>query len=444
MTKLPRLSPTRTISLIYCAMIAAGTLLLLLPAASRDGETTGFLDALFTATSALCVTGLIRFDTYTHWSLFGQIAILLMIQVGGIGFMTIAITFITMIRRKIGIGKRIMMQESIAAPQMGGIVKMTRFILIGTLILEAVGAILLAFYFCPRFGLWQGVYFGIFHSISAFCNAGFDLMGVSMANSSLTTAADNIVVNLVIIALIVIGGLGFFVWMDLWNNRFRLRKCRLHTKIVVAGTLMLIVSGALLIFLFEQQGELFQGKSVIYKVLTALFQSVTPRTAGFNTLDLGRMTQMSQVVMITLMFAGGSPGSTAGGMKVTTTAVLFLSVFSTFRHRRGIECFKRRIEDEVVRTAVCVMVIYLTLSVGTALIIAAVEQVPFLTAMFETTSALCTVGSTLGITTQAGILSQLLLVLLMVVGRVGSLTILLTFASETQAYRSSIPQRKYK
>lgn len=439
---LRNLSPTKVILLGYCGIILLGSLLLALPFASRSGEATAPLEALFTAASATCVTGLVRFDTYRYWSLFGQGVILLLIQIGGIGFMTIAISLAAVTKRKIGLTQRFIMQESVCAPQVGGIVRMTRFILLGTLMIEAGGALLLSFYFIPRLGVLQGLWFAVFHAVSAFCNAGFDLMGCYTPLSSLTTVQADPLINFVIMGLIVIGGLGFFVWSDILRCRFRFREYRLHTKIVLLVTAVLIAGGTLLIFLFEQGGAVFAGKSLPEQLLLATFQSVTPRTAGFNTVELGAMTQASQLLIICLMLIGGSPGSTAGGVKTTTFAVSLLSVLTVFRRRKSMESFGRRIDDETLRMAACVATMYLVGTLAVSMTISCAERLPMLTALFESASAIGTVGLSLGVTPQLGTLSQVLLVLLMILGRVGSLTILLAFASGRPAVSSQLPLEK--
>ncbi len=434
-----KLSPTKFILLGYIVIILLGGLLLTLPISSRQAVWTPIVDALFTATSATCVTGLIRYDTYTYWSSFGQAVILLLIQIGGVGFMTFAISLITMTKKKIGLSQRSIMQESVAAPQLGGIVKMTRFILLGSLLVEGMGALLLTFYFCPRLGLGKGLYFSVFHSISAFCNAGFDLMGSRQPFSSLTLAADNVYLNLIIMLLIIIGGLGFFVWFDLLHNRLRFKKLRLHSKIVLSVSGILILVGTCLLFLLEINGEAFAGKSLGQKLLYSLFQSVTVRTAGFNTADLARMSQPSQLVMIVLMLVGGSPGSTAGGMKTTTFAIILLSVMTTFQRRKAIECYGRRIEDETLRAASCVLSLYLLLTLVSTVLICAIEGIDIMAVAFEASSAVATVGLTLGITPSLGILSEIILLFLMIFGRVGSITMLLAFAGAPANIVSRLP-----
>ncbi|MCI6044793.1 Trk family potassium uptake protein [bacterium] len=435
-------SALRIIPVIFLIIIFVGTLLLMLPAASKSGEGTGFTDALFTATSATCVTGLVRFDTCTHWSTFGQVVILCLIQTGGIGFMSIPLWLVSLTGHKIGLNSRVLMQNSISAPQVGGMVRLTRFLLLGTFVMEGLGALLLSAVFIPKYGPGKGIYYSVFHAISAFCNAGFDLMGGEQQFSSLVTMGNNWYLNLVIMILIIVGGLGFFVWRDLVVTRFHFKKCKLHTKIVLTTSIILIIAGAAIIFLMEF-GEIgTQGKSIPEQMLNAVFQSVTARTAGFNTVDLTKLTEGSIFMMIMLMLVGGSPGSTAGGMKTTTIAVLTISIISIFRRKKSEEAFGRRMEEGVLRTSACVFMIYLFLISASAMLISKLENVTMLTALFETTSALGTVGLTLGITSQLGMLSKLLLALLMFVGRVGSLTILMAFSSPKRMVASKLPLEK--
>lgn len=439
---LTKISPTRLLLGGYCTIILIGTLLLSVPAAARDGAATPVSDAFFTATSAACVTGLVRFDTFTHWSLFGQIVILLLIQVGGMGFVTIVLAMHLLSKQKIGLYSRVLMREAISAPNVGGIVRMTRFILTGTALIEGIGALALFFYFCPRFGPVKGLYYSVFHSISAFCNAGFDLMGTDAQFSSLTSAAGNWYVNFVIMALIVIGGLGFFVWKDLLETKFRFSRLRLHSKLVVLMTIILTFGGALLLFGIEYSGESFAGLNAGEKVLVSLFQSVSLRTAGFNTVDLASMRESSIFLMICLMLVGGSTGSTAGGIKTTTVAVLILSIFITFFRKRDVECFGRRLQEGITRTASCIFMMYLGLLIGSTLAISAIEGLPVLTVMFETASAVATVGLTTGITPGLSMASKLILTFLMIFGRAGSLTMLLAFSSDRGPVASGKPLEK--
>lgn len=435
------MSVMQKIFLGYLSTIVVGTILLLLPVSSRAGSVP-FSDALFTSTSAACVTGLIRFDTWSTWTLFGQIILLLLIQVGGIGFMTVAIMIMTMTGKKIGLNPRVMMQNAISAPQVGGITGVARFILKGTFLVEGIGAVLLAVYYIPKFGLLEGIWCSAFHSISAFCNAGFDLMGQVEPGSSMITIAGNWYVNTVLILLIVIGGIGFFVWRDLIDQKFRFKGLRLQSKIALAMSAFLLVSGAIAIFLLEMGGEAYASMGTGKQILVSIFQSVTCRTAGFNTIDFAKLSSASHLVMIGLMLIGGSPGSTAGGMKTTTAAVQLLTVVAVFKGRKEVDVFRRSIEDSVVRTASCVTTIYLFLALVSAYIVSAVEGVPIITALFETASAVATVGATIGLTGSVGMVTKYILIALMIFGRAGSLTILVAFSSGNKKVQSKFPVEK--
>ena len=433
---------TKIIAAGYLVVIALGTLLLMLPFSNREGTATTFMDAWFTATSATCVTGLVTNDTYTFWSEFGQVVILILIQIGGIGFMTIAISALTLTRKKIGLSERMLMQESVAAPQIGGIVRMSKFVLSGTLFFEGIGAVLLAFYFVPRLGLGKGIYYAVFHSISAFCNAGIDLMGYYSPSSSLITAGDSYLVSLTIAGLIIIGGIGFLVWEDLKKCKWKFRYYRLHTKMVIFATGVLIIGGTLLMFLFEWGQPSMEGKTLGQQILSAFFQAVTPRTAGFNTVDLNALTDSSQMLMVCLMFIGGSPGSTAGGIKTTTILVLMLTIWTELRKRKDLELFRRRVEGEAIRHACCLMMFYGLLSIGSSMAIATIENLGIKQTLFETVSALCTVGLSLGITSSLGMVSQVILILLMFIGRVGGITILIAFTNRISMIPSKLPVEK--
>ncbi|MCM1100050.1 MAG: Trk family potassium uptake protein [Clostridium sp.] len=437
------ISPMKLILGGYCVIILIGTLLLSTPAATKGPDGTPVSDCFFTATSATCVTGLVRYDTYTHWTLFGQLVILGMIQIGGIGFVTVAILVMVLAKRRIGLNERFIMQNSISAPQIGGIVRMTKFIALGTICLEAVGALLLSFDFVPRFGWRKGIYFSIFHSVSAFCNAGFDLMGGTTGPfSSMTGMAGNLYVNLVLMTLVFVGGLGFFVWHDVGNRRFRFRQFRLQSKMVLCISAGLVILGTVLFFFLERGREMFADMSLWERWLASLFHSVSARTAGFNTTDLNVMTEPGIMVMICLMFIGGSTGSTAGGIKTTTFWVLCVSVFTTFRRKKNVEAFGRRMEESITRTASCVFMTYLLLTVSAAVAISALEGLPMLTALFETVSAMATVGLTLGVTPGVGMVSKMILAFLMLCGRVGSVTMLLAFSSEKRVTSSRLPLEK--
>ncbi len=427
----------------YCSIILLGTVLLAMPFATKGAGSSPITDCFFTATSATCVTGLIRFDTATHWTLFGQLLILSLIQIGGVGFMTIAIVIMAFTKRKITLSQRSIMQNSISAPQIGGIVRMSKFIALGTLSIEGVGALLLSFDFIPRFGWGKGIYYAIFHSISAFCNAGFDLMGSETGQfTSLMGFADNWYVNTVIMWLIFLGGLGFFVWHDVKDKKFCFKKLNLQSKMVLSISIVLILGGAVVIFLLENHQHMFQGMTFGEKVLASLFHSVSARTAGFGTTDLSVMTESGKLVMICLMLIGGSTGSTAGGIKTTTFWVLLVSIFTTFRRRKNIEVFGRRMEEGITRTASCVFMTYLLLVITGAVIISAVEGLPMMTVLFETVSAMATVGLSFGVTPTLGMFSKLLVAFLMICGRVGSITMLLAFSSEKRVVSSSYPLEK--
>ena len=439
--RIRKISPLKIILFGFIILIFIGTILLCLPISSRSGQPTPFITSSFTATSAVCVTGLIKVDTYNYWSPFGQAVILGLIQVGGIGFMTICITAISLSHKKIGLASRELMQSSVSAPQRGGIVKMTRFILVGTLLIELSGAVLLSIAFVPRFGA-KGLWYALFHSVSAFCNAGFDLMGSGGEFSSLTSFDKNPYVCIVISALIVIGGLGFFVWKDLIDNRFRFKMLRMHSKAVLITSTILIFGGGILLYLTELPNSSSQEHSALYQIGNSLFQSVSTRTAGFNTVDLSQLTHSTIFIMVLLMMVGGSPGSTAGGLKTTTLAVLFASVISVFKRKKSVEMFGRRLEENVSSLALCIFAMYLMLGSAGAVFISTVENVPFINALFESASAVATVGLTTGITPQLGILSSIVLMLMMLFGRVGSLTMLLAFSNYKSRPQSQKPLEK--
>lgn len=439
--RIRKISPLKIILFGFIILIFIGTILLCLPISSRSGQPTPFMTSSFTATSAVCVTGLIKVDTYNYWSPFGQAVILGLIQVGGIGFMTICITAISLSHKKIGLASRELMQSSVSAPQRGGIVKMTRFILVGTLLIELSGTVLLSIAFVPRFGA-KGLWYALFHSVSAFCNAGFDLMGSGGEFSSLTSFDKNPYVCIVISALIVIGGLGFFVWKDLIDNRFRFKMLRMHSKAVLITSVILIFGGGILLYLTELPNSSSQEHSALYQIGNSLFQSVSTRTAGFNTVDLSQLTHSTIFIMVLLMMVGGSPGSTAGGLKTTTLAVLFASVISVFKRKKSVEMFGRRLEENISSLALCIFAMYLMLGSAGAVFISTVENVPFINALFESASAVATVGLTTGITPQLGILSSIVLMLMMLFGRVGSLTMLLAFSNYKNRPQSQKPLEK--
>ena len=430
-------SPFRIIIFGFLLVILAGSLLLMLPAATRQGVGTPFLEALFTATSAVCVTGLVIHDTAVYWSGFGQSVIIVLIQIGGLGVVTVAGAFAILSGRKIGLMQRSTMQEAIAAPHVGGIVRLTGFILKTALVVELLGAALLFPVFCKEFGPLRGAWYALFHSISAFCNAGFDLMGVNAPFSSLTGYADNPVVSIVIALLIAIGGIGFLTWEDIYANHLHLRKYRMQSKVILAVTGVLILLPSAYFFLFE-----FAGAPMGERVLMSFFQAVTPRTAGFNTADLTAMSETGQSIITILMLIGGSPGSTAGGMKTTTLAVLLASALAVFWRRENPHFFNRRVSGETVAQASTILIMYLLLFLSGGLTISRMEDLPVLTCLFETASAIGTVGLSLGITPQLGGSSHLILIGLMFFGRVGGLTLIFAALSNVQGNCAKLPQER--
>ena len=433
------LSQTQFIAYGFFTVILAGSLLLMLPFASRDGQSAGFLNALFTATSATCVTGLVVADTWTQWTLFGQIVIICLIQIGGLGFITIGVGLSIVLRRKIGLKERGLLQESVNTLQIGGVVRLARKILIGTALFEGTGAVLLAFRFIPQYGILRGIYYGIFHSISAFCNAGFDLMGFQGQYCSFVNYYDDWLVNLVIMSLIAIGGIGFIVWDDVSRNRLRVRKYMLHTKIVLLTTGVLIFGGAFLFYLMEKEGVL-KDMSAGGCILSSLFASVTARTAGFNTVDVAAMTDGSKFLTILLMFIGGSPGSTAGGIKTTTIVVMLLCLISNIRREKGLNAFGRRIEDDTIKQAAAIMMTNLVLVLGVSQAIMALQpELVMSDVLFESFSAMGTVGMTTGITRALEPASRVLIILLMYSGRIGTLSFALAFTQQKRISPVKLP-----
>ncbi len=436
-----RLNQVQYIALGFFFIILAGSLILTLPIASQSGEWTPFLDSMFTATSATCVTGLVVYDTFTHWNVFGQLVILLLIQIGGLGFITVGVGFSMAFRRRIGLRQRDLLKESINAMEIGGIVKLSRKIFIGTALCEGVGALLLATRFIPEFGLVKGIYYSIFHAISAFCNAGFDLMGGQQPYASFTAYATDPVINITLMLLIIVGGLGFVVWSDVVSKRFRWKNYSLHTKMVISVTLLLIFGGALLLFLFEQGGTI-SGMSTGDQILASLFGSVTARTAGFNTVDTGALQPESKLLTIALMFIGGSPGSTAGGVKTTTIAVILIYVVSNLRGESGCNVFHRRIGDEVIKRASMVFCLNLFLGLTSVTLILATSNLHMSDVLFEVYSAISTVGMTTGITRDLNVVGRIVIIILMYCGRIGSMTFALSLVAKPEAKGLSLPEEK--
>ena len=436
------LSTFQIIILGFLGVILIGTVLLMLPFATREFGGASFMDALFTATSATCVTGLVVEDTATYWSGFGQAVILTLIQIGGMGVVTLAVAITIISGKKIGLMQRSTMQESIAAPQVGGIVRLTRFIVTTTLGIELLGAVCMFPVFYKDFGLGKGIWYSIWHSVSAFCNAGFDLMGVREHYSSLVSYADNPLINAVIMLLIITGGIGFLTWNDIRTHKWHLKKYRMQSKIVFVVTAVLLLLPALYFYFIEfsyPQWAWLTGKQRLWG---ALFQAVTPRTAGFNTLDLTKMSEPGQAIMTILMLIGGSPGSTAGGMKTTTIAVLILSMLSVFGRREHVEVFDRRVASETVKYASAVLIMYLLFCLGGGILISSIEHLPILECIFEAGSAIGTVGLTLGLTPGLSTASHIILTVLMYFGRVGGLTVVFAAVSGTKPNVSKAPKEK--
>lgn len=430
-----RLTGPQVILLGFIVMILAGTVLLMLPISTKDRTVTPFIDALFTAVSAGCVTGLVVKDTQTSWSLFGQVIILLLIQIGGMGVLTMTTFFTKIMGRNLGIRTRAAMQEAVSAPNMGDIARLTDFIVKGTVLFEGLGAILIMPVFINDFGFAKGIWYSVFMSISAFCNAGFDLLGTAGgACSSLTFYADNPVINIVFIILILTGGLGFLTWDDIRTYKFNVRKYSTQSKIILTAEIFLIAIPALYFYIFELR-DVPQGE----RILEALFSAVSPRTAGFNTVDYNEFSGNGIAITIILMLIGGAPGSTAGGMKITTIAILWAAMISIFRREKAPAMFKRRITEDTVTNAVAVFLLDMHLFLIGAIAIATIEKLPLVTTLFECGSAVATVGLSMGITSTLGTVSKLILIFIMYGGRVGGLTLVFAATGRTNAIHDKYP-----
>lgn len=445
------LRPTQILVLGFLLLIALGTFLLNLPAASNDHQSIGFIDALFTATSAVCVTGLVVVNTAAHWTVFGKLVIIILIQIGGLGFMTIATSLFMILGRKIGLKERMIIQEALNQYSLSGMVRLTRNIIFGTLMIEGVGAIFLSIKFVPVYG-FKGIAMGMFHSISAFCNAGFDIIG----DSSLSPYIGDVLVNFTVMLLIVLGGLGFTVWIDTintsketidkgWNLLTWFRHLTLHTKLVYVVTSVLIVSGFIFFFAVEGFNDQTLGLlSFKEKFLGALFQSVTTRTAGFNTMALDRMTDASKFVSILMMFVGGSPAGTAGGVKTITIVVLFLEVRSTVRGSQDTEAFGKRIPPSTVKRALAVIIISLGVVLSVTTILSLTEVGSFMDIFFEAVSGFATVGLTLGQTGKLSTIGKLVMSVTMFIGRLGPITMAVAFSLRSGRKQANIRRPEEK
>ena len=424
------LAPNRALALGFLAIILAGALLLMLPIANRGGKGLSFLDSLFTATSATCVTGLVVADTWTQFNLLGQIILLALIQVGGLGYMTMMLQAALLMGKKLGLRQRSVMMESVSAQRLSDVRTLLRYILGGAALIEGAGALLLAIRFIPELGPARGLWYAVFHSVSAFCNAGFDLMGFREPYSSLTHYVYDPLVNLTAVALVLLGGLGFLVWRDVRENGLHLRRYSLHSKLMLTATLVLTVGGTALFWLAERD-NLLSGMTAGQQALAALFQAVSPRTAGFNTVDLAKLTSGGGLLTIVLMFIGAGPGSTGGGVKVTTVVVCLLTLAAYIRGRREVGAFNRRLDEEQIHRSAAGVTLYMTLAMAGGFLILATQPFPLQDALFEVFSALSTVGLSTGITRDLSPLNRAVVIVMMYCGRIGSLSMLMALAQRS-------------
>lgn len=441
-----KMNPTQILVLGFMVVILIGAVLLTLPVSSRSGNSTSFLDALFTSTSAVCVTGLVVVNSAQHWSIFGKVVIMLLIQVGGLGFMTLATSFFIILGRKISLKERLIIQEAMNQSSLSGMVRLIRNVVIGTFIIEGIGAILLFVVFLKDYPLIEAAAYGIFHSISAFCNAGFDILGPN----SLSPYVGDTLLNLVVMALIILGGVGFTVWVDvIQTNKYAKQrsldirhwfmKLSLHTKLVLILTLAFNLIGFIVFFLLEMNNpETLKELSVHDKVLSSMFLSISPRTAGFNTIDITGLTDSSKFITIILMFIGGSPAGTAGGIKTVTVGVLFFSVLSIIRNQTETEVFERRLPDDLIRRALAVVMIGLSAVVFVTVVLSISEGLDFLDTSFEAVSAFGTVGLSLGVTPQLSSVGKIVISLTMFLGRLGPMTLAVALAIRSGKKKANI------
>lgn len=428
-----KITPTQIIALTFAGLILLGAMLLSLPLASRSGESCGFLPALFTATSATCVTGLVLFDTWTQWSWFGQIVVLCLIEIGGLGFMSLAALFIFALRKKIGLRQRMVMAQALSLNEMEGVVRLQRWVIFGSLGFQFAGALVLFFRFLPDYGPEVALRWGVFHAVSAFCNAGFDIFGKIAPGMSTATFQTDPIVNFTLMALIVIGGLGFFVWEEIARVR-SWKKFSVYTKLVLLTTLGLILAGTVLFCLLEWNNPNTLGPmSIGHKLMNGLFQSVTVRTAGFASLDQAMLTEAGKAVTIVLMLIGGSSGSTAGGVKTVTVIVLLLFLWARARGRSTVTVFKKTIPGDKVMDAMTIVGVMIGLAVFGGIFISATSPIGFTEALYEAASALATVGLTAGATGSLSVAARILIIIYMYFGRVGVLTISLGFLMGNKA-----------
>lgn len=417
------MNPPRILALGFGGLILLGAFLLNLPIASQDGQSIGFINSFFTAASSVCVTGLVVVNTAYHWTLFGQIVIITLIQMGGLGFMTLATIVALVMGKKISLKERLVIKEQLNQETMSGLVRLTKYVILATFIIEGLGALLLATRFIPEYGIKTGIWYSVFHAISAFCNAGFDILGDSIA-----PYVGDAVINLTICGLIILGGLGFTVYIDIFRNKI-FRRFHLHTKLVLLITAFLLIGGAVIFYLLEMNNpETLANLSFSERVLASFFQSTVPRTAGFYSVNMGSLYDTSVFLLIILMFIGGSPGSTAGGIKTTTFGALVLTTMSVIRGDKDVVVFKKRLSYDVINKAIAIIMVELLIVIGVSFILTITESAGFLDLLFETTSAIATVGLTTGITPDLSDFGKVLLSVTMYVGRVGPLTMAFAFS----------------
>lgn len=436
-----RLTYPRFLALGFLTVILLGTFLLCLPVSSASGQSTDLLSALFTATSATCVTGLAVFDTGIYWSRFGQIVILSLIQIGGLSFMSIFAMFSIFTKKKISLSERKVIMQVSGNMRYHGVVALLKKMVFGTIFIEIFGAVLLAIRFCEEMPPAEGLFYAVFHSVSAFCNAGFDLMAAIHPEASLVAYQSDVFVNVVVMCLIVVGGIGFLVWDDFYEHHFHFKKFCLHSKLAIVFTATLIVCG-FLFFLISEWNHAFSGMPFNEKVLNAMFQSITSRTAGFNTVPQGDLSETGKFFTYILMFIGGSPASTAGGVKTTTAFIVILSALASAKNVKSVTTFKKRIEDHTVRQATSIVTIYLCAVMASCMLIAFVEPLPIVDIMFEVVSAVGTVGLSVGITSSLSVFSKILLIFLMFFGRIGGLSLVLVLAEKKNPTLTERPVEK--
>ncbi|HQJ57293.1 MAG TPA: TrkH family potassium uptake protein [Caldisericia bacterium] len=433
-----RKEPARFIILTFLLIIIIGGILLSLPISSKSGKFTNPIDALFTANSATCVTGLVVVDTGTHYSFFGQIVILILIQIGGLSYMTIFTFLALLLGRKIPLLDRIILKESINFFSVGGIIKLARRILFIVLIFEGVGAVILASVFSKDYGILTGLFYGIFHSVSAFCNAGFDLLGNFI---SLTNYKGNILLNITVILLIITGGIGFGVISEIIDFH-KSKKLSLHTKLVLTVTAILIISGTILIFLFERNNlSTLKPLTIKEKILTSIFQAVTPRTAGFNTINIGYLNLSTLILLILFMFIGASPGGTGGGIKTSTFAIILMNIKNTIKGREGVTIYDRCVDSSTVKKSYLIFTASIFLIFLSTFLLSITEKFGLINILFEVTSAFGTVGLSTGITPYLSPFGKIIIMFTMFAGRVGILSIL-TSISVKKPQRTYLPEDK--